>query len=320
MTVKDRNKEEELLENEDVRSKYLNKVGELEKIKKLALLPNTELMTTRAVAEYFEVGYEAIATLYKRHNEELVRNGAKHMKYKEFSNQFKLNGLEINPKEYGISPRGSNIYTKRAVLNVGMLLRDSEIAQRLRSNILDTYEAAPDEVKANPIDHEQSLLLNVIYAKDDAETALALNRFRTFKDQHINKLEHLITEQEPKVYFHDQVTSSVNVVDMITTAKSIGVGRDKLFKFLRATKVLFKQNGDNHPYQKYQNEGYFKIETSVREDKYGRTLTTHSTRVTGSGKVFIHSLVERYGGAEKINSLPMREIKDYVKEYNKQLI
>ena len=88
----------------------MNRVEVLVKVKDLILLPSTELMTTRMVAEWFEVGHEAISTLYKRNNKELNENGAIFMSYKDISNQFLENGLEINPKEQGISPRGHTFF------------------------------------------------------------------------------------------------------------------------------------------------------------------------------------------------------------------
>ncbi|WP_191967663.1 hypothetical protein [Lysinibacillus fusiformis] len=51
------------------------------------------------------------------------------MKYSEISNHFKMNGLESTPKSYGVSPKGSYIFTPRTILNVGFMLEKSMIAQ-----------------------------------------------------------------------------------------------------------------------------------------------------------------------------------------------
>lgn len=314
--------ENDMIENSEVRAKYLGKVEELEKIKKLTTLPNTEFLTTKAVSEYFEVSQEVIRDNIRRNRHELEDSGMKEYTYSEIKN---LIGSEkiSRPKirELGINTaRKTNIFTKRAVLNLGMLLRDSDIAKQLRSNILDVYEAAPKEIKLAPIETEQQLLLNIIYAEDKVDKATAISEFNQFKNQHINKLENVITEQKPKVKIHDQLVASVNLVDMIITAKNIGVGEKKLFEFLRATKILFKQGSDNIPYQQYQNEGYFEVKTTIRLDKYNREYRYYTTKVTGKGKVFIQNLIDKYGGSEVINNLKLNEIKDYVKNYKKELM
>lgn len=59
------------------------------------------------------------------------------MKYAEISNQFRLNGLEESPKSYGVSPRGSFIFTKRAILNVGFMLEKSKVALEVRNQVLN---------------------------------------------------------------------------------------------------------------------------------------------------------------------------------------
>lgn len=309
-------KEKELLESKEVREQYLQKVDELEKIKKLVLLPNTELMTTRMVAEWYEVETATIEKLTQRNREELTTNGFKHLRYKE------IKELVSNPdkmSELRISRQGSNVFSKRAVLNIGMLLRDSEVAKKLRSNILDVYEAAPDEIKTNSLEIEKELILDIVFGESQEDIMLALNGYKKFKDRHINQLETVIEKQKPKVKIHDQLVASINLVDMLVTAKNIGIGEKKLFEFLRATNIIFKQGSDNIPYQQYQNEGYFKVKTIVKTDKYNREYRYYTIKVTGKGKVFIANLVDKYGGAKVINSLKLKEINDHVNKINKQL-
>lgn len=314
-------KEEELLESQEVREKFLERVDILEKIKALVLLPNTDFMTTKAVAEYFEVTQEVIRDNIRRSREELESNGMKEFSYNEIKSLIgseKISRPKI--KQLGINTaRATNVFSKRAVLNIGMLLRDSEIAKELRNNILNTYQAAPDEIKLSPIEREKELALGVLFNESDEDRVLAFSRYKDFKDQHINQLEHVIEKQEPKVKIHDQLMAAVDTVSIIFVAKNIGVGEYKLFEFLRATKILFKEGGENYPYQQYQNQGYFKVISTIKQDKYGRDHINHTTKVTGSGKVFILNLVNKYGGAEVINNLPLKEIKKYVKNFESNL-
>jgi len=66
-----------LNQNPKLRSKHMNRVEVLDRVGGLLLLPNTEIATTKQVAEFYDVGYEAIATLVKRNKGELEGNSLK---------------------------------------------------------------------------------------------------------------------------------------------------------------------------------------------------------------------------------------------------
>lgn len=76
---------------------------------------------------------------------------------------------------------------------------------------------------------------------------------RALADQcEINRL------MKPKADFYDTVASTESLLSMNDTAKilNMGIGRNRLFKFLRDKNVLMK---DNMPYQRYVDAGYFKV-------------------------------------------------------------
>lgn len=80
------------------------------------------------------------------------------------------------------------------------------------------------------------------------------------------KLEAEARENAPKVEFFDAVAESKSAVDMAAVAKTLSfknVGRNKLFEILRDNQIL---QGNNIPYQKYIDCGYFR----VIEQKYNR--------------------------------------------------
>lgn len=313
MTTKEERFVEMTLEE---RAEFLGEVRVLDKVKDLVLLPSTELMTTKMVAEWFEIGYEAIATLYKRHSKELDENGVVLMKYGDFSNQFKMNGLEISPKEYGISPRGSNVFSKRAVLNVAMLLRDSIIAKRVRTALLDQQEELTDSQKVISINKEKELALGIMFAPTDGEKMLAFNDYNEYKNRHIRELENTIAEQRPMVDFHNGVAQTEGDDSIISVGKSFGIGEKKFYKFLRSVGILFIQDGYNLPKQQYQNQGYFNVRMGYFDSGF-TNKTTYSTKVTGEGKTWLYDIVQKYGGASTINDLKMNEIEDYVESKSK---
>ena len=70
--------------------------------------------------------------------------------------------------------------------------------------------------------------------------------------------EAKVAELQPKADFYDAAASSDSLFSMADVAKvlDMGIGRNKLFKFLREKKIL---QGDNMPYQRFVDAGYFKV-------------------------------------------------------------
>ncbi|MGE1009234.1 hypothetical protein [Bacillus cereus] len=83
------------------------------------------------------------------------------MKYGEIKEIVKLPLTLDSMKELGIGKVGSNIFPKRAILRVGMLLRDSEVAKEVRTQLLNIEEHTAAEVKTYEIDYEQDLHLKL---------------------------------------------------------------------------------------------------------------------------------------------------------------
>lgn len=74
-------------------------------------------------------------------------------------------------------------------------------------------------------------------------------------------LEAKVAEDAPKVEFYHDVTGSDNAIDMATVAKVLnrGIGRNRLFAFLREAGVLDSRNA---PYQRFVDIGWFRqVET-----------------------------------------------------------
>lgn len=193
------NKHDELLENEDLRKKLIDKIEVLNKVKELILLPNTELMTTRMVADYYEVSQDVIRDNIRRHKEELAENGLAFKKYKEIKEMISNGFNSGRMSQLKISRQGTNVFSRRAVLNIGMLLRDSDVAKRIRTMLLDTFESSTIEQRTSNMTKETELIVNIIMANNKEDETLALADYRKFKNSHINSLKETIEEQRPKV-------------------------------------------------------------------------------------------------------------------------
>lgn len=93
-------------------------------------------------------------------------------------------------------------------------------------------------------------------------------------------------ESQPKVEFFDAVTDSKTAVEMSKVVKvlDLGIGRNKLFAFLREIKVL---RYNNEPYQRYIKAGYFRVVEQKYEDSRGRIHIGFKTLVYQKGLDYI---------------------------------
>ncbi|WP_257205949.1 hypothetical protein [Bacillus cereus] len=146
----------------------MNRVNVLEKVKSLLLLPNMGMATTQQVADFYEVDFTAINAIYQRHEDELLLDGMKtitgrHVKEELVKCGLPFTKIENKPSYFvvetsegyaKIAYRSNKLFPRRAILRVGMLLRDSEIAKEVRTQLLNIEEKASDEVKVGDIEEE----------------------------------------------------------------------------------------------------------------------------------------------------------------------
>lgn len=102
-------------------------------------------------------------------------------------------------------------------------------------------------------------------------------------------LESKVAADAPKVAFAEAVRAIDGACHIEKIAKTLGIGRNKLFRRLRADGILLE---NNLPYQKYIDRDYFTVvEQQPYTDSKGVTHATFTTMVTGAGQVF---LAKRY--------------------------
>lgn len=202
--------EETMISNKDLQEQYISRVDVLDKVKDLFLIPAMECMTPKQVADYYEVPVDTIRTTYKMNREELVSDGAvtrsigdiKSLIGCESTYQNITNcrgGIEItideNTKVF-IPNAGIILYPKRAILRVGMLLRDSVIAKEVRTQLLNIVEVAQEEkpeIITQEIQKEEDLLLNISKAfatGNVMKLMTAMQEYSSYKDRHIKRLEN----------------------------------------------------------------------------------------------------------------------------------
>lgn len=138
-----------LLESKSLRDSVLERTDVLDRVKALSLLPDGMHVTTAMVAAYFGVTADVIRQLTKRHREELEVNGMVVLRGSDLR-KFESDNVSLSLGSHPQARRSLTIYSRRAVLNIAMLLRDSEVARQVRVYLLDMEYAARTRPVENP--------------------------------------------------------------------------------------------------------------------------------------------------------------------------
>ena len=205
-----RNNEQTIMDYRQVREEYIGRVEVLERVKKLFTIPNLDCMLLKQVADYYEVSIDSVKGIYNYNKEEFIADGAIKHSIKDVKSLMGENspikniitcrgGIEIpideNTKVF-IPNTGVILFPKRAILRVGMLLRDSVIAKEIRTQLLNIVEIAQEEkpeIITQEIQKEEDLLLNIgkAFATGDMMKLMtATQEYSSYKDRHIKRLEN----------------------------------------------------------------------------------------------------------------------------------
>lgn len=202
--TKEQRKKENIISDREMRDKCAGRYEVLEKVKKLLLLPGTDLMSIDQVADYYEVSSQGIKNLYSQNREEIDGDGTK-MLSRDFYNGSteKSTSVEVrqtsvtytfeNGQIVTINNRGLKAFSRRAVLRIGMLLQQSEVAREVRNQLLNIEEKTSTETKVGDIEEEQKLMLSVgmaVASGDANAVAIASANLVAFKNRHIEKLQN----------------------------------------------------------------------------------------------------------------------------------
>ncbi|MGV0805763.1 phage antirepressor KilAC domain-containing protein [Mycolicibacterium setense] len=242
----------------------------LDKVKALRVLPDGIHVTTDMVATFYEVPVKTIQTVVMRNREELDDDGIRVVSRTEFDEAFNLK----------VSSRANSftLYPRRAVLRVGMLLRDSAVARKVRDHLLDSERHQP--------------------ATREERFALALLDAKVM----IEERDGRIAELEPKARKFDNFLSADGDYDVNEAAKvlcraGIETGEHKLGETLRELRWTYRDHKDRpRAYQGAVNAGYLAEKPNGEWiDDDGRVhLRTPQVRVTPKG---IDKLIEKLGNA-----------------------
>ena len=300
----------DLLNNKNEREIIMaeERLDVLDKVKKLVMLKGTEYMTTKMIADYYEVGYEAIKSIVKRHKEELTKNGYKLVSGKELKEILVSSNMELtNKKGYfecsgeKFANRSNGLFNKRSILNVGMLLTDSPIAEEVRTLLLDNHEQIinmhdklengeeitnEDIDKSNPlyfVNREKELKQQELEIAGRLAKSIIngdMNSYMSISCE-MNKIKDDLVDLEKernKLLVHSNKTYTASEL-----ATECGFSSARAFnKDLEERKVQYKVNGTWKLYSKYDGKGY----TETKQTEING-ITIYNTRWTGEGRKFL---------------------------------
>ena len=292
----------DLLNNKNEREIIMSeeRLDILDKVKELVFMKGTEYMTTQIMADYYNVAEGTIKALVSRNNDELIKNGYKVL-YKEKLKEFKgklQDATTLNEIKF-VSQLA--LFNKRSILNVGMLLEDSPIAEEVRTLLLDNHEqlnnihsklenneeiTKEDIDKSNPLYfvnrekelRQQELDLNISLV--EAINTGDMNKYMAIDCQKNKIKEDLIALEKER---NDLLVHSNKTYTASELATECGFKSANAFnKDLHERKIQYKVNGTWKLYSEYDGKGY--TETKQTE-KNG--ITIYNTRWTGEGRKFL---------------------------------
>lgn len=208
--------EEDLIVRKDVRDSSIDRTGVLEKVKTLLLIPSFESATSQMVADFYEVDKTVIEKLTLRNRSELDSDGLKLTTKREI-----LNGHHVRVENFSyhieialqdgsvakISNRGVLLYPRRAILRVGMLLRDSNVAREVRTQLLNIEGRIAPEEKTVTLDVELMLQNNIDVALKSGDATKIANAYKTLANFHKDKIAGL---QEEKKQMEQRSVETLN--------------------------------------------------------------------------------------------------------------
>ncbi|EEM37929.1 hypothetical protein P9Y62_04180 [Bacillus thuringiensis] len=142
-----------LIESRTMRDQHVYREEVLEKVKGVAFLTDNFEVTIQMAADYYEVPFETIKGVIRRHREEFNEYGEMRLLKGKLLKDFKAQVQDVPNLE---SAPSLTLINRRGLLRIGMLLTDSEVAQAVRNYLLNIEEVSDDEQKRWAIEREIS--------------------------------------------------------------------------------------------------------------------------------------------------------------------
>ena len=266
------------------RDALAGRVDVLDKVGVLRCLPDDMHVTTDMVAEFYGVATEAIRQTVKRNRDELDDDGYRVLTRSEFESDIaSLSNLDPKVRSVGLYPR-------RAVLRIGMLLRDSTVARRVRDYLLNAEKASP----ARELTEDETLF----------EAFQILNRRNDKLTRENRQLTEKIAEDAHKVNYVELYVADTDCLKLRTVAANNNVGEewlrdlllDKGWIYVETERRFSERKGCveiRRRYSAYSHKRQYFKPIEVHEAPRFKGEVMHTLKVTPAGAEAIARLVAR---------------------------
>lgn len=123
-----------LIESRTAREQYGTRVDVLDKVRAIPFLPDDLHVTKEGVAAFFDVTIQTIDSLVFDNRDELEQSDYRVISGKRLTSFKEVSGIRSRARSLAL-------FSRRTLLNVAMLLRDSEVARQVRRYLLDSEQA-----------------------------------------------------------------------------------------------------------------------------------------------------------------------------------
>ncbi|MCC0684066.1 hypothetical protein [Clostridioides sp. ZZV14-6345] len=255
---------EKLIENKELRDRNIDRVDVLEHVKEILTLANTDFSTVELVSEYYEVDRDTIKKLIQRNRIELELDGLKLYKYNDIAEVLEntKKGLDVTFK---IPPRGLILIPKRAILRIGMLLRDSEVAKEVRTRLLDIVHDAEEqtEIVIEEIRNEQNIkedMLEAIISGDHNKLSVLQTELIGLKNKRISYLEDVITNSVTITESKAIINKCVRTIAVKKFNCMFGKAWDEFYRFINYKLGINVRNRKGKGLARFSDEEILKME------------------------------------------------------------
>ncbi|OCB15126.1 phage antirepressor KilAC domain-containing protein [Mycobacterium intracellulare] len=267
------------------RDELANRIDVLDKVGVLRTLPDDMHVTTTEAATFYEVDIELIRYHIKASRDELDEDGYRVVGRSEFEREFgSLSNLDPRARSIGLMPR-------RAVLRIGMLLRDSPVARKVRDYLLNAEEVSP----ARDLTEDEKLFEAFQILRRRNEKLVIDNQRQAEK----------IADDAPKVNYFEIYVADADCLKFRTVAANNNVGEEWLRGLLLEKGWIYVETERRYSESKGCVEIRRRYSAYAHKRSYFRPIEVHEApRFKGE---VMHTLKVTPQGAESIARLITRE-------------
>lgn len=225
------------------RDQLAGRTDVLHKVRAFCQLPIDTHITTELVARFYGVTTDAIRQMVVDHRDELTANGFRVLTGGELRDFKSLSGSSSRAAS-------AAVFSLRAVLNVGMLLRDSDVAKEVRTRLLDIHQEHAEQYRVPDLSTPEGVAYMAAMFHDTANKyVIVCNRLK---------------EVEPKAVKFDNFLSASGDYDVNEAAKvihgaGIEIGETRLWETLRMIRWTYKDaKGKPRAYQSAIEKGWLR--------------------------------------------------------------